>query len=112
MQITTMLTSPYSHSKQAMKPDKRSALPHATRLQSDSQRPAARAGRPWLLVATAVPVAAMLALHQLARLFHVPDDSPLVWIGAACAALAMAGAAALSQSRLDQPAEPRAGRTR
>ena len=61
--------------------------------------PPARPGRTWPMVAMTVPVATMLGWHALARIFDVPGDSPLAWLGAACAAVLMAGAAALGQVR-------------
>ena len=70
----------------------------------------ARARRAWLLVAMAVPITVMLALHHLARTFQVPGDSPLAWAGAVCAVLVMAGAVALIQARIDRLSQRRAVR--
>ncbi|KFI09082.1 hypothetical protein [Massilia sp. BSC265] len=72
----------------------------------------ARARQAWLLVAMAVPITVMLALHHLARTFQVPGDSPLAWAGVVCAALVMAGGVALIQARTDRPPRRRAGRRR
>lgn len=97
-----------------MEPLKLDDLLAAARPASNPQRrkrPAsARARQAWLLFAMAVPITVMLALHHLARTFQVPDDSPLAWAGAVCAALTMAGAVALVQARIDRLSQRRAVR--
>jgi hypothetical protein len=88
-----------SSSEHVMKPRQPDIATDAAHPGPAPQRPP----RARLLVALAVPVTVMLALHQLAHAFRVPGDSLLAWAGAACAALVMAGAAALGQARPKRP---------